>query len=135
MDNVLVLPEVKKSTENVANEVVLKAGTPMERLTVKEFVQLHGFKSFIHQLRLTELKVPFVTFMMPNNKAKNIHLSKNAGIIFDSLGIEPYKTVLEMDIFDDIRFMWAETPKAEGGYSWKIVSANSGESNRTEFNY
>jgi hypothetical protein len=132
--------------ERVFEEVVLQPGIELERITLQEFVEVHGFKSYVHQLRTNDNEYPFITFMTPNNESKNIYFSKPAAeIILNDLGVEPYKDKVDIELLtDNFMLMWSETPtlntkdskgKIVKGYSWKLVSGNEGESLRTEFKF
>lgn len=123
------LEQVAPVKEDAA-EVVLQAGTPMERLTLVEFCKLHKLPQFVHLLRHTTNGVPYITFINEYNRSKNIVFSRNAGAILEENGVEKGDTV-SMDMLNSFKFMWSQTNAAEEGYAWKIVSAKEGASNRT----
>jgi hypothetical protein len=116
----------------------LAAGTPLERLTRKEFWNTHsivGMESKLNQSDSTTGNgVPFISFYTANGKCHNIYFSKNAGITLEEMDMEK-GSVIPPTFFQEFRFMYSDTSEA-GVQRWKIVSAKEGGNrvNDTFFN-
>lgn len=113
----------------------LEEGTPMERLTRKEFWSLHEIKGIESKLNANSNTYPFISLYTSNGKCHNIYFSKNAAAILEEMDMEK-GSLIEPTFFKEFRFMWSETPAldikdnkgkvTQKGYTWKVVSAKDG---------
>ena len=60
------------------NNMNTQVSTPIQVLSIKEFVAANKFKQIAPSVRENTNKYPFVTFINGDNVAENVYFSKNA---------------------------------------------------------